>query len=618
MKKHLFITLLISMVTLSKQANSEEKPNFVWLISEDNSKHFLSQYQKSGADMKNIDKLAASGVVFDQAYSNSPVCSTARSTLALGVYAPSYQMQNHRPFVKSQLPNKVKPLSKILKEQGYYTTNKTKEDYNFEKPEGTWDKIGKHANWRQRRPNQPFFHVQSFSVTHESRLHFPLDDMTSDSDKIAFQSSKHLGLLTDTPLQRYTYNRYLKQHELLDQQIGMVIKNLRQQGLLDSTFVFYFSDHGGALPGSKGYLNESGLTVPLVMHVPTKFKHLVDPALLTSNRSERLISFVDFAPSILGLASLNSHAFHQGQDKLSNKAKHNEDITYFYADRFDEKYDTSRAIRDGKFKYVFNFKPHYPQSLYNNYRYKQAAYQELAKLNRLGKLEGNGADFFQPKSMEALYDISIDPNELNNLAKTPEYANKTKALRTKLFSKMLELQDLALLPESFYINAQKTNNQYTVAELNALQKDLLPSFLNSTNFQNQHTLELLSSNNSWLRYWTIQRLHQQPFIAEKKQVQLLFNMMTTDTSPYVQSAAFELLSAKGIVKDTSHWQRLYDKASSDVRRLELLNIATYLYELRGLVFQPRDDYKLLRPTHKSVAFWIDKRWAYLTSDIAGR
>ena len=303
---------------------------------------------------------------------------------------------------------------------------------------------------------------------------------------------------------------------------------------------------------------------------------------------------------------------------IPHKAKHNEDITYFYADRFDEKYDTSRAIRDGKYKYIFNFKPHYPQSLYNNYRYKQAAYQELAKLNRLGKLEGNGADFFQPKPMEALYDISVDPNELNNLAKTPEYANKTKALRTKLFNKMFELQDLALLPESFYINAQKTNNQYTVAELNALQKDLIPFFLNSANFQNQHTLELLSSNNSWLRYWTIQRLHQQPLIVEKKQIQLLFNMMTTDTSPYVQSAAFELLSAKGIVKDTSHWQRLYDKASSDVRRLELLNIATYLYELRGLVFQPRDDYKPLRPTHKSVAFWIDKRWAYLTSDIAGR
>ena len=97
------------------------------------------------------------------------------------------------------------------------------------------------------------------------------------------------------------------------------------------------------------------------MHVPTKFKHLVDPALLTSKRSERLISFVDFAPSILGLASINSHAFHQGQDKLSTKANPIEDITYFYADRFDEKYDTSRAIRDGKFKYVFNFKPHYPQ-----------------------------------------------------------------------------------------------------------------------------------------------------------------------------------------------------------------------------------------------------------------
>lgn len=605
-------------------ANEIARPNFVWLISEDNGADYSALYSPQGAVMPNIEKLAETGIVFDNAYANSPVCSTSRSTLALGVYAPSYQLQQHRSFRKVSLGNELKPLSWLLKHQGYYTTNKTKEDYNFNKPDDTWDDSSKKAHWRNRKAGQPFFHVQSFDTTHESRLHFPPSDITKESNMPRYIEGGLPAPLPATALMKYTYQRYLQQHQKLDQQLGKVIQQLTQDNLINDTFIFYFGDHGGALPMSKGYLNDQGLRVPLVVHVPANFASRVDEKLLTTERSSRLISFVDFAPSVLALAELPPHKPHQGADRLSDTANNIDGMHYYYTDRLDEKYDTSRGIRVGRLKYVRHFMPHYPEAMFNNYRYKQAAYRELQKAFRQGALAPEAASFFTPKPSEQLFDLHNDPYELNNLVSKPEYANHLSQMRRKMDNKILETNDLSLFPESIFVHQPETEYQSTIRTLSSHLKEVLYiANLQTQRYKVAKTKlqESLNSKQRWHRFWAVIVLSHYAEELPSKQWQQLLKMLNTEQDHYVRGRLFELLAANGKLSDTTVWQYLYASSHNATRKLELLNIAAYVFETTGLTLvRPEVSTQQRSPTevfvnHKSIKFWIDKRWGFLESKL---
>lgn len=611
------------LFTISNSAASRDtakQPNFVWLISEDNAKHYLSIYSDKGVNTPNIASIANTGVIFNQAFANSPVCSTARSTLALGVYAPTLYQQHHRSFAISQLNNEVKPLSQLLAEAGYYTTNKSKEDYNFEKPIGTWHDSSKQAHWSKRADRQPFFHVQSFATTHESRLHFPASDLDDKPIDLAYPAGALLPKLPETPLLKYTYTRYLKQHQILDKQIGQVLEQLKHDQLLDDTFVFYFGDHGGALPGSKGYLTDAGLSVPLLLHIPKNFRDKVDASLLAKKYSNKAISFVDFAPSVLSLAGIKAQPYHQGQDKLSTNSEASEHMQFYYADRFDEKYDLARALRMGKYKYVRNFIPYYPNSLFNNYRYKQAAYRELKELHQNAQLPSAAERFFQAKEPELLFDTTADPNELTNLAGSPKLRQQLEKMRKGLTEKMMQSKDLAWFPESFVLTSGMLNSGQLRAKYLALSQQLI----SLTDMQNRSyqvskppLLQALKSNSQWLRYWAVISLGSLSQNLDAQIITRLQALLQNDPSEYVQARAFEVLAAQGVITNTDHWQRLYQNATTNIRRLELLNIATYLFEQTKLTFAQPSQVTAVkkqdRINNKLVLFWLNKRWQYLSS-----
>ena len=161
----LFSLLILSFFLINcdfQNQNNNEKPNILWLVSEDNSIHYMNLYTKGGAEMPAISSLASKGVVFDNAFSNAPVCSVARSTIITGAYAPRIGTQYHRKMSMVKLPNNIKPLPTYLNEAGYYTTNNAKEDYNFIKENKVWDESSKKATYKNRMKGQPFFHVQNF------------------------------------------------------------------------------------------------------------------------------------------------------------------------------------------------------------------------------------------------------------------------------------------------------------------------------------------------------------------------------------------------------------------------------------------------------------------------
>lgn len=487
--------------------SAADRPNFVWLISEDNSVHYLDLFFEGGAKTPNIAKMAESGIVFERAFSCSPVCSVARTTLITGCYAPRIGTQYHRRSAMAPMPGGLKMFPAYLREAGYYTANNSKKDYNAVEGKGVWDESSKKASWRKRGDGQPFFYKASYGTTHEGSLHFPEKDIggkptTTDPKKVPVQP-----YFPDTRTFRYTVARYHDNIMKMDEQIGGVVAQLEKDGLLEDTFIFYFGDHGGVLPRGKGYAYESGLHVPLVVRVPANYRHLTDAK--PGTRSRGFVSFIDFGPTLLQLAGIEVPAQVDGSPFLGqgvSLAEVNErDTAFGYADRFDEKYDLVRTWRKGKYKYVRNFQPFNFDSLQNNYRYRMAAYREWRALHRQGKLNPVQAAFHEPRAPEALYDLEADPHETVNLAGHDEVAGVLAELRGEFNGFVKEIHDLSLIPESHMVSSEVLADPSGWGEKHAAE---IAALLDIANLSLVPFAEArpgieraLKSERRWERYW---------------------------------------------------------------------------------------------------------------------
>ncbi len=499
-------TCVVLLLCLAVEALAADKPNFVWLISEDNSVHYMKLFDEHGAETPRIAELARHGLLFENAFSNSPVCSVARTTLITGCYGPRIGTQYHRRSVTVPMPPGLRMFPAYLRDAGYYTTNNRKKDYNAVEGRGVWDQSSNKASWRSRKDGQPFFHMQSFGTTHESSLHFKnMQQATShDPDKV-FVAPYH----PDTATFRYTNARYRDNIQKVDGQIGAVVDQLDKDGLLEDTFIFYFGDHGGVLPRGKGYAYESGLHVPLVVRVPDKWKHLVPDAKLGS-RQTGFVSFIDFGPTLLHLAGIDVPEQADGQPFLgagitmSDVSKRDEALGY--ADRFDEKIDLVRTLRKGRFEYVRSYQPFNFDGLQNNYRYKMLAFAEWRELYKAGKLNSIQSQFFEPRPAEALYDIEADPHETVNLATNPEYKTKLLEMRARLNARVKAMPDLSMYPESHLADEAFSGpvdfgiqHKKEIAELVDIADLALVSFADA-----KPKLEAaLKSENPWHRYWAL-------------------------------------------------------------------------------------------------------------------
>lgn len=447
--------VLVFASVIALAAEAAKRPNFVFLVSEDNSVHYSRIYGNELAPMPAMEKLAAHGVVFDHAFSCAPVCSVARSTLATGMYAPKGGFQYHRKFAPATLPEGFRPWSQILKEAGWFTTNDRKTDYNFVHDiKALWDINGK-GSWRDRPDKeQPFFHMQSFGTTHESSLHFSAGEMAKEQLSTPKSAVQLAAYHPDTPTFRHTYARYHDKIRQVDEQMGDVVERLAEDGLLEDTFVFYFGDHGGVLPRGKGYAYESGLHVPFVVRVPENFKDLVDFKI--GSRVKGSVEFVDFGATVLKLAELERPALMDGKP-FFGKGVRGADVdareeSFGYADRFDEKYDLVRTLRVGRYMYHRNFQGYYPDALQNNYRYKMLAYEDWRSQWKAGTLNAEQSQFFERRPAEQLFDVVADPHQVKNLAGDSKHLKVLMDLRGRLKAKMQSLHDLSIYPESFQVS----------------------------------------------------------------------------------------------------------------------------------------------------------------------
>lgn len=493
------LLLLIVSPLLSK------RPNVVFLVSEDNSIHYLKHYGAEFGSMPNIEKMAKEGLTFNHAFSNAPVCSVARSTLATGILAPRGGFQYHR---KSALAKGVKPWTALLRKAGYYCANNSKTDYNFATAKGeAWNESSRKASWRKRPDkNAPFFYMQSFGACHESSLHFPAKLMQSEKTKTPVDQVTLHPYHPDTPTFRYTHARYFDRMTLVDGQMGEVLKNLKTDGLLEDTFVFYFGDHGGVLPRGKGYAYESGLHVPLVVRIPENFKHLADH--VRGTRTDGFVSFIDFGPTVLNLAGLSVPKEMDGSAFLGKGASAKDlasrDEAFGYADRFDEKYDLVRTLRKGKWAYIRNYQGFYPDGLQNNYRYRMLAFAEWKELYQAGKLNAAQRQFFESRPAEQLFDLSQDPHEVNDLSQNPAHREILLDMRQRLTAKVKGINDLSFYPESHMVAHALEDGiafgKKHVREIGDLV-DLADLSLISFSKAERKLSTAMQSENPWRRYW---------------------------------------------------------------------------------------------------------------------
>ncbi len=187
-----------------------DRPHFVWLVSEDNSVHYLEHYFAGGAETPRITQLAAHGLTFEHAFSTAPVCSVARTTLITGCYAPRLGTQYHRRARMVPMPCGLKMFPAYLREAGYYTANNQKKDYNAKEPmEPGMNRQAMPAGGIGRW--SAIFLYAELCDDHESSLHFNETDVQQETTRTDPEKVSLAPYHPDTELFRYTAARYRDQ-----------------------------------------------------------------------------------------------------------------------------------------------------------------------------------------------------------------------------------------------------------------------------------------------------------------------------------------------------------------------------------------------------------------------
>ena len=340
-------------------------------------------------------------------------------------------------------PPFVKMHSQYFREAGYYTSNNAKEDYQFRKAVTAWDDSSRTAHWRNRGPDQPFFSVFNFNITHESQIWVQAENPLRVSEDLQVPIPPYLP---DTAVAQRDVRQVYSNIVAMDEQVGQILEELEQDGLLESTVIFWYSDHGGPLPRQKRLLYDAGLQVPMIIRYPDKWR--------AGELDDQLISFVDFKSTALSLAGIEPPEYVDGR-AFAGKFQSSESRQYIHAaaDRFDRQYDTIRAVRDERFKYLRNYYPERGYYLPLTYREQMPIMQELLRLKDQDDLtEAQSQWFRESKPSEELFDTLADPHELTNLALDPAYSDKLLELRAELDRWLSGFDDMGMMPEPDLIN----------------------------------------------------------------------------------------------------------------------------------------------------------------------
>lgn len=529
MKTRICLLLLTWLVPLI----AAERPNILWLVSEDNGP-FLGCYGDPLAKTPTLDKLAHEGVLYERCFT-MPVCAPSRFTLITGMY-PVTCGPAHHMRAQGNIPSWLKGFPAYLRAAGYFTTNNTKTDYNAPiNVKEAWNACDRQAHYQKRGSAQPFFSVFNHEVSHESCL-FPQNEPPQfDPAKMRIPPYQ-----PDTPEMRADWARYYSRIAQLDHQIAAKLKDLTDTGLADDTIVFYYSDNGGVLPRSKRFLQESGTHVPLIVYYPPKWRHLAPAP--PGSRIKDPVHFIDFAPTVLSLASVKIPSYMQGRAFAGPAKAEPNEYVFCTRDRMDERYDMMRSVIGSRWLYIHNYRPDRPYVQALSYMFQARGYQSWARVAREGKLTPATAMFWGPKPTEELYDMLADPDSIHNLAAVPAHADVLDKMRAALRQRVLANHDNGFLPEGSSLegyDASRVAGAYPIDRVFALAN--LATERKVANLPK--LIEALDDPSEPMRWWAAQgcsMLHDQAAAAERA-----LRKRLADKSGAVRIAAAEALARLG-------------------------------------------------------------------------
>ncbi len=547
MKNTGFFAVVFFIVALTFSSCTQDKgtetttdpPNFLWIVSEDNGP-FLGCYGDDFATTPTLDKLASQGILYENAFANAPVCAPARSTIITGMYPPSMGTQNMRSTYP--IPEFIKFFPQYLREAGYYCTNNAKEDYNMPKPEGVWDESSRQAHYKNRGEGQPFFAIFNTNISHESSIHksIPNDSLRHDPAKVKLPPYH-----PDTPEMRHDWAQYYDKIEDMDTYVGKILQELEDAGLADNTIVAYYSDHGGVIARSKRFVYESGTHVPMIWRFPKKYSHLAPGN--PGDRTDRLVSFIDLAPSMLSMAGVDIPDYMQGKAFLGSQQAPPRDYVHLFRGRMDERIDKVRAVRNKKFRYIKNYMPHRIYGQYIEYLWRAPSCRSWEETYLAGKCNEAQSAFWQEKPPEELYDVSNDPWEVNNLANDPAYKAILDQMREETDRWMSEIMDTGLMPEGEMSTRNQEMPSFTYTHSGNYDFEKIKHAADVATMRNLDNLDeiigFLKDENPTVRYWGANGC----LILESSAVRAKDALISVldDASPDVRISAAEALCHLG-------------------------------------------------------------------------
>ena len=482
-----FICLLTLSCVTEKKA---DKPlNVVWISCEDMGP-ILGAYGNTIIKTPNLDRLASEGVLYKNAYSTVGVCAPSRFSIITGMYSARLGAHNMRTgdyhnfktpeevFYKQDIgvidkagvnipqyevvpPKNVKPFTEILRAKDYYCANNFKCDYQFNSPFTAWDEVSPTVSFRDAPKDRPFFYVLNSLLTHESRIW----QRSNEALTVAPQDVIIPDYFPDIPEVRMDIAIKYSNIEAMDKKVGELLSQLEEDGLLETTIIMFWSDHGGNLLRQKRAVGNSGLNVPLIVRYPDKK--------MAGKVDERIVSLMDLAPTVLSLLNIEPPPHYDGKAFAGPFEDKPRKYAFGTADRFDESTDMQRSVLDGRFVYIKNFMPELPLIYRNKYRERIPMNSKLIQMDSQGELDGDASYIFmKTKEVEELYDLKDDPYEVKNVATNPEYEDKLVELRNALSAWQIEIDDKGFLPEneivkSFWPDMKQPVTEDVVFSLNS-------------------------------------------------------------------------------------------------------------------------------------------------------
>jgi N-sulfoglucosamine sulfohydrolase len=443
-----------------------KQPNILWLVGE-NLSHDLGCYGAKDVHTPHLDRLASEGVRYTRVFATNPACAPSRSAFFLGMYqttTDTHHMRSHRSDA-FRLPEGVRPITRRLKERGYFTANiKTigsesvgtgKLDLNFVNEGSIYDENS--SDWSALKTKQPFFAV----VNAEESEYDIYDRKSRDKARVEWvgerQHVQHAKPEAVTPppyypehlVVRQEWARYLNSVSGMDARFGKVLDQLKEDGLEDDTIIIFFGDNGRLEPRGIHWCYDNGLRVPMIIKWPKN--HAAPSQIEAGSVDDRIISLIDVTATTLALAGVPKPPLMQGRVFLGEQAEAPRDFAFAARDRIDETKQRIRSVHNERYHYIRTLSEGPTFSSLNRYKEKCFIIMPVMReLHAQGRLSGASLELMQRTGpSEELYDTKEDPHEINNLVASEKHEHRQALQRLSgaLDAWMVESGDRGALVE---------------------------------------------------------------------------------------------------------------------------------------------------------------------------